>query len=587
MSEPRSSDLVAKLQHAELSRRDVLKKTGVAAVSAATLSTFLTGRTLAAPGAATPRYLIDQIDAKTLVVTDALSGAYWLGLDPAWYYEINPTMAMFAIYDQLYAGQDGSDPTNIQPLLADGMPTLSDDLLTATIKLRQGIKFQNTGNEMTADDVIFSFKRLAATYAQSSFLATDYWTDIKKVDDHTIELTLAAPNSGLAVVLASIPLSITDGKQVTDFGGNTDRPEFTDTTTDDEKAKNESILANKDAQALINATSVGTGPFKVDQWDTNSSVILVANPDYWGEAPKVEQIIFTNIVDANAQLQAVETGDADIAYSLNPDSLTSVQSNPDLQIIEGSSLSIQYLAMNLNEKFGGPMANQQARQAFAYAIDYDAILNDILLGGGVRPALPIPLPLSGSEEMQAKAYTLDIAKAQELWDASGVGDQEVEITYDSDSPGEGGVNLETLATAIKANLEAIKGVKIKLSPMPGNDRVGKYRAGEFQTTISPWSPDYPDVDTYATPFFQTDTAAAGRVSYSNPEVDDLLKQGLAETDPAKRDAIYLQIQELVLPDIPFIVLYQPIYRKPASVKVEGVTVHPIYMMNLRGASKTE
>ena len=201
--------------------------------------------------------------------------------------------------------------------------------------------------------------------------------------------------------------------------------------------------------------------------------------------------------------------------------------------------------------------------------------------------MPIPLPLSGSEEMLASAYTLDLAKAQELWDASGVGDQEVEITYDSDSPGEGGVNLETLATAVKANLEAINGVTIKLSPLPGNDRVGKYRAGEFQATISPWSPDYPDVDTYATPFFQTDTAAAKRVSFSNPEVDGLLKQGLAETDPAKRDAIYLQIQQLVLPDIPYIVLYQPVFRKPASVKVEGVTVHPIYMMNLRGASKTE
>ena len=86
-----------------------LKKAGMAAVSASALSMLLTGRTFAAPGSSTPRYLVDQIDAKTLVVTDALSGAYWLGLDPAWYYEINPTMAMFAIYDQLYAGQDGSE----------------------------------------------------------------------------------------------------------------------------------------------------------------------------------------------------------------------------------------------------------------------------------------------------------------------------------------------------------------------------------------------------------------------------------------------------------------------------------------------
>lgn len=587
MSDFRNSDLSTRIRRAELSRRELMAKAGVATLSAAALSTLMTGRTLATPGSSLARYRVELIDSRTLVVTDALSGSYWLGLDPAWYYEINPTMAMYAVYDQLYHGPDGSNPTKIEPLLAEAMPTLSDDLLTATIPLRQGIKFQNTGNEMTADDVIFSFKRLAATYAQSSFLATDYWTDLQKVDDYTIQLTLPAPNSGLAAVLASVPLSITDSKQVIDFGGNTDRPEFTDTTTDEEKASNSSILANKDAQNLINSQSVGTGPFKIDQWDTNSSVILVANPDFWGEAPKIEQIIFTNIIEANAQLQAVETGDADIAYSLNPDSVAAVEANPDLQIIQGASLSIQYLAMNLDEKFGGPVANPQVRQAFAYAINYDSILENVLLGGAVRPALPIPLPLSGSEAMLEKAYTYDPAKAQELWDASGVGDQEVEITYDSDAPGEGGVNLETLATAVKSDLEAIKGLKIKLSPMPGNERIGKYRNREFQATISPWSPDYPDVDTFATPFFQTDTAAAKRVSYSNPEVDKLLRQGLEETDPAKRDEIYLRMQELMLPDIPYIVLYQPVYRKPASIKVEGVTVHPIYMMNLRNASKTE
>ncbi len=587
MSESRIGDLATHMRKAESTRRDFISKAGVAAVSAASLSMLLTGRALAAPGANTPRYLLNKIDSKTLVVTDALSGSYWLGLDPAWYYEINPTMAMFAVYDQLYNGPDGANPTDIQPLLADGMPTLSDDLLTATVKLKQGIKFARTGNEMTADDVIFSFQRLAATYAQSSFLATDYWTDITKVDDYTIELTLPAPNSGLAAVLSSIPLSITDSKQVMEFGGTTDKPDFSDDATDEEKAKNSSVLANKDAQTQINNVGVGSGPFMVDQWDTNSSVILIANPDYWGDAPKLEQIIFTNVVEANAQLQAVETGDADIAYSLNPDSAASVEANADLQIIEGPSLSIQYLAMNLDPKFGGPLANPQARQAFAYAINYDSIIDNILLGGGLRPALPIPLPLAGSEAMLEKAYTYDPAKAQELWDASGVGEQSVEITYDSDAPGEGGVNLETLATAVKSDLEAINGLTIKLSPLPGTERIGKYRERDFQATISPWSPDYPDVDTFATPFFQTDTAAAKRVSYTNPEVDTLLRQGLEETDPAKREAIYLQIQELVLPDIPYIVLYQPTYRKPASTKVEGVTVHPIYMMNLRDGSKTE
>jgi peptide/nickel transport system substrate-binding protein len=189
--------------------------------------------------------------------------------------------------------------------------------------------------------------------------------------------------------------------------------------------------------------------------------------------------------------------------------------------------------------------------------------------------------------MQAEAYQYDLAKAQELWDASGVGEQEVEITYDSDNPGEGGVNLETLATALKADLEQINGLTINLAPMPGVERLGNYRNKDFQATISPWTPDYPDTDSYATPFFQTDTAAAARVGYSNPEVDELIKQGVSETDPVKREEIYLKMQQMVLPDLPYIVLYQPVDRKPASVKVQGVTVHPMYIINLRNGSKTE
>lgn len=587
MYSPDRSNFTASLSNAASNRRDFLVRAGGAIVSASAISTLLTGRAIASPGAALPRYRIERIDSKTLVIADSLPGGHWVGLDPAWFYEPDPNMAMYSIYDQLYHTPDGSNPTDVRPLLASGMPELSDDLLTATIALRQGVKFHHTGNEMTADDVIFSFERLVATRSQPSFLATDYWTGIENVDDYTIRLTLPSPNAGLAALLSSIQLSVTDSKQVMAFGGTTEEPHFDDNTTEEQKASNASIIANRDAQSQINQQSVGTGPFMVDRWEPETSVVLVVNPDFWGEPPAIEQIIFTNIAEPNTQLQAVETGDADIAYALNPDSLSTVQSNPDLQVIEGRSLSIQYMAMNLHPEHGGPLADQRVRQAFAQAIDYDAIIRDILLGGAVRPALPIPIPLSGSESMQAKAYSYDPARAQQLWDAAGFGEQTIQINYDADGPGEGGVDLTTLATAVKSYLEAIEGVTISLNPLPGVQRTETYRRGEFQMTFAQWIPDFPDADAYAAPFFRTGTAVAKRVGYSNPEVDELLRQGLEATDPAKRDAIYQRIQELVLPDIPYIVLYQPSFRKPASISVQGVTVHPVYLLNLRDASKTE
>jgi ABC-type transport system substrate-binding protein len=95
------------------------------------------------------------------------------------------------------------------------------------------------------------------------------------------------------------------------------------------------------------------------------------------------------------------------------------------------------------------------------------------------------------------------------------------------------------------------------------------------------------VDTFARPFGQTDTGAAGRVGFSDPEIDELLDQGVSELDPAARTEIYVQIQQKMIEAAAFIVLYQPLHQRPASAAVQGVTTHSVYMMNLRNASKTE
>ena len=105
-------------------------------------------------------------------------------------------------------------------------------------------------------------------------------------------------------------------------------------------------------------------------------------------------------------------------------------------------------------------------------------------------------------------------------------------------------------------------------------------------THSGWSPDYPDIHTYAEPFGRTDTAAAKRVAFSNPQVDQGLDRGIAEADPAKREQIYADVLRTIIDEAPFLVLYQPIDQKAANTSVQGVATHSVYMMQLRNASKT-
>jgi peptide/nickel transport system substrate-binding protein len=514
------------------------------------------------------------------VIADVLNGQDWLHMDPGWFYEINSSQAINLLYECLYHIPDGANPTGIEPLLADGPIEFSEDGLTATVKLRQGVTF-HSGNALTATDVVYSFHRLKNIGFQASFLATDYWTEVVAVDDATVQFNLAAPNAALAAVLTSTMLSVYDSKRCTELGGTDAEPSTEDAATSPE------VQANEAARDAITNESIGTGPFKMASWDRDGEIVIEVNPSYWGEAPLVERIIWRNTNEANAQVQLVQTGEADIAYALPVDQVETIRADPNLQILEGNTLALEYLGLNVREERGGPLAIKEVRQAIAHAIDYDGIISGIMGGAAVRPATAIPLPLTGTEAVQEMAYTLDLARAQELWDGAGVGEQEIELTYDSDSPAQGGASLETIAVKLKSDLEQINGLTLNLAPMPGAERIANYRAGDFQMTLSPWTPDYPDVDSYAGPFARTDTAAAGRVGYSDPEVDALLDQGLSELDPAAREEIYVTIQEKMIDACAFIVLYQPVDRKAARAVVQGASTHPVYQIQLRGVSKTE
>jgi ABC-type oligopeptide transport system substrate-binding subunit len=121
--------------------------------------------------------------------------------------------------------------------------------------------------------------------------------------------------------------------------------------------------------------------------------------------------------------------------------------------------------------------------------------------------------------------------------------------------------------------------------MDSNQRLQDYREGKLQFTMSDWSPDYADVHTYADPFGRTDGAAARRIGFSNPEVDELLDAGIAEQDVAKRTEDYVKIQEIIIDTAGFLVEFQPNYVVPASAAVQGVAPHGVYIIQLRYATK--
>jgi peptide/nickel transport system substrate-binding protein len=565
MTDPRWIEVLRALEARKLNRRRLVQA-GAAATAAATLPL---ARDLAAPRAvaAAPRA---QSEANQLVVLDSLQTQNWLYMDPGKFYEINPSAALNMLYESLYHIPDGSKIGEIKPLLATDMPAYSSDGLTATIKIRDGVKFQNSGNPMTADDWVWSWYRLKNLKGNPSFLFTDFLDSVKAVDPHTLEIKLLSPNAALPAILSAQMMGVMDSKAGKANGGS---------------AEEGADQSDKLTDWINKGNSIGTGMYNLTQWDISGEVILEKNPDYWGDAPKFDRIIFRNVADTSTQLQLLETGEADLAFAVDPDKISEVQSNPGLQLLESPSLAIEYVAMHTHPEVGGPLAKKEARQAIAHAIDYDGIITGLLGGHADRPATIAPLGLLATEDVKDKAYTTDIAKANELWKAAGAGTTELSLTYGAGQLTPAGLSRDVLAPKLQQDIQKIDGVTVKLVPMDSNERLQMYRDGKLQFTMSDWSPDYDDVHTYCDPFGHTGGAAAKRVGYSDPEVDKLLTQGIAELDEAKRKEIYIKIQEALIDAAAFLVEFQPHYLSPASKAVKGVQPHGIYILQLRYASK--
>lgn len=511
-----------------------------------------------------------QSDPNTLVLLDNIQGGNWLYFDPAKIFEINPVSGFQVTYECLYHIPDGKKLGEIVPLLAAEMPSVADDGVTVTIPLRKGVKFHNTGNEMTATDWVWSWNRLKNVKGNPSFLVTDFLDSFSAVDDNTLQIKLLAPNAALAAILTSIFFSVTDSAAAQEHGG---------------VAEEGADQSDKLTDWLNQGNSIGTGPYRLTQWDIASEIILEKNADYWGDAPAFDRIIFRNVTDASTQIQLLETGEADIAFANDPDKLQQVADNPALQLLQGSSLALEYVAMHTGKDVGGPLAVKEARQAIAHAIDYSGIIDGLLGGRAVRPATAVPLGLLGTDVVEPKAYQTDLAKANELWAASGNGPTELTLTYGAGSFCPGGLSRDVLSAKLQSDIQGIDGVTVKLTPMDPTQRLQDFREAKLQFTLSDWAADYADVHTYADPFGRTGGAAAKRVAYSNPKIDELLDKGIAELDPKAREEDYVEIQEIILDDCPFIVEFQPNYVVPAVASIEDVEPHAIYIIQLRYAKR--
>jgi len=465
-------------------------------------------------------------------------------MDPPQITDLNSTRVIKRMFEGLTAQELGT--YKIVPGLAQSWD-ISKDGLTYTFKLRPNVKFHD-GTPLTAEAVRFCFERQmndkGAYYATGTYPYVKGFlgnvAGVEVLDPLTVQIKLKAPLTPFLQYLAHHSLYIYSPEALKKFGKD--------------------IVKNP----------VGTGPFKLETWEPGVKVVLARNDQYWGGAPKIRQAIYVPIIEAQARLAAIKTGEIDLTMDVPPDSLADLRKDPSVVVAETNSSAVWYVTLNTRHPI---LKDKRVRQALNYAVNKDAIIRDILKGTAIVARGPMSPVYGPYYEETLKTYPYDLEKARALLKEAGQAGG-FELTFMVPESGSGMQSPVEMATVIQANLAQI-GVRAKIQTMEWGAYLKKYLDGPDMAEMS-WNPSIGDPDHMMYMLLSSDRfpPAFNAGFYQNDKVDELLRKGRTTIDEKARVPLYKEAQKLVVDDAPWIFVDHGkqviIHRK----RVQGFKLHP-------------
>lgn len=499
-------------------------------------------------------------EEKVLVIGHAESTD---SLDPARGFTQTTGIINRATYNTLVTFPD-EDASEILPMLATAWE-ISEDGKSYTFTLRDDVTFVS-GNALTAADVVFSINRLKNVLGNPAFLA-DNIESATANEDGTVTINLVNPRASFLTDLTNNAFVITDSATVIANGG-TDAPDANETDT---------------AEAYLNGTSAGTGPYILERWERQVETVLVRNPNYWGEAPYFDRVIITNIPEAATQKVALEAGDIDMALDLTRDQTSTMTNNPNITIYSGPSVYTHFLLMNQDPEIGGIMSDPTVQLAVRYALDYEGYK---ALWGGVTPASNLTYGLVGAYE-EDRAFVRDLDRARELLAEAGYPDG-FDITLQYPDFTWQGVNMNTNAQKIQADLAEV-GINVTLAPGELQVSLEEYRQGLQGFGYWFWGPDVLDpLDVLSfLPGGKVAEERAKWLSTDDQELLDLIAQAAVETDAEARVAIFGALQDKLQESGPFAAFNVPSLQTAYLADIEGYYYHPQWTLDVAILSRAE
>ena len=425
-------------------------------------------------------------------------------LDPAFIVSANDS----AVADAVFEGLIRYGPNSYDPIyqLAETLEP-SEDGLEIYFKLKEGVMWQKGYGELTAEDVKFSFERmidpdLAAPYA-------DDWATLDHVEvlgKYEGKIVLSEP----LATLWTTTLPMTSGDIVC-------------------KKQVEEIGVEKFATDIV-----GTGPYYLAEWKPKEKVVLARNEEYHGDAPYWDEIILLPIEDAKTAEVALEAGELDFS-GISLASTDRFEADPNYELLKLPGLAYAWIGMNVENP---KLQDKNVREAIRYAIDVPSILQATYMGQAEQAGAMIPKGLLGYWA-DAPLHQRDVEKAKEYMAAAGIESLDLEIACQDTT------EYRTWAEVAQQNLADI-GINLTINPMDSSTywSMGDGDKGlDVELFTSKYS-SQPDPAWYTMWFVCDQVGVWNWQRWCNPEFDALHKEGLVTTDLARRDEIYIEMQEI-------------------------------------------
>ncbi len=485
--------------------------------------------------------------------------------------------AIDQIFEGLVTLKDGG--TEIIPALATSWEASADGK-TWTFHLREGVKFHD-GETFDAAAVCFNFDRWynfkgsfqnssASYYWQTVFggfaknekenesLGVSLYASCAATDANTATIVLTKPSASFLGALSLSSFAIASPKALTDFGAD---------------------QGEVDADGVFHPTGtfgtehpIGTGSFKFESWTRGDRLVMVRNDDYWGDKAKIDKLIIRPISDNAARLQALQAGEIQGYDLVEPQDIATIAGDASLQVLDRPAFNVAYVGINQAKP---PMDKVEVRQALAYGLDRQKVVDSFYAGRGVVAKEFMPPEVVGYAD-DVTEYTYDPAKSKELLQAAGLTlPVTIDFWYPTDVSRPYMPDPKRNFEAFAASLETA-GFKVVPHSAPWSpDYLGQVGEGNAQVYLLGWTGDYGDADNFVGTFFRSQQKAWGTIAKPNAEVQAQLEKALIETDAAAREADYQEANRMIsdwIPGVPYV------HTKPAlafAANVKGYVPSPV------------